>query len=47
MIRRAAAVLVLAAALLLLSSGTAGAANGNILCLYGRDPLPLGLCIGL
>ena len=47
MIRRVIAVVALAAALLVLGSTTAGAANGNIVCLYAKDPTALGLCIGI
>lgn len=47
MIRRLIAVVVLAVALLVLGSTAAGAANGNILCLYAKDPTSLGLCIGV
>lgn len=46
MIRRIAAVVLLASAALVFSAVPASAANGNILCLWAKQP-PVGLCIGL
>lgn len=48
MIRRLIAATVLAAGALVFAAGPAGADNGNIVCLYARDPKPgIGLCIGM
>lgn len=47
MIRRLIALVALTIAVLVLSAGPAGAANGNVLCLYARNPPSIGLCLGV
>lgn len=47
MIRRTIALVVLVLALLLLGSTAAGAANGNIVCAWAKDPTAVGLCVGI
>jgi hypothetical protein len=46
-IRRLLVAALVAAFSLTTLAGTAGAANGDVLCAYVRDPLDRGICISV
>ena len=47
MIRRLIAITALAIAGLVLGAGPAGADHGDIACIYSKELVRLGLCVGM